>query len=240
MKFPGIQLILIPLLLVFACDLDSGGSGNPPELSNMVVTSTSFREATDTVYTGDSVYVSVDVTDEESDAAVLTMEVLTSSGETAVKKEYGDYAIYDSSVWKMYFETGGMTAGTYTIRLSAADQSANAGNVLTKNLSITASPNTAVSASDLTINIAGWTPAASGEPFTINYSIRNNSSVEIDRIHTTFRLLDVSSNVLDREEGVICGLGAGETKTDSVGVSTLNSSSVNDVDFDPDVSIVIY
>ena len=228
----------IPVLLIFlsGCTLSSTDELSSVELSGVTVTSSSFRDETDTVYQGDEVYLAIGVADNDNIAHTLNISVTNSTGTEVASLGIGNFAIYNNTIWKANFSTEDMEAGSYTINIYATDDNKDNSNTVTGSFEIQTDPGGSLTVADLAISITSWKTADSteGEPFRIVYQIGNSSSVLIDQIFIPFEIWD-GTTLLDRTTGIVTALAAGETRTDIEAKALIPiSQSVTAVNFNAD------
>ena len=215
MKYIILFSIPILLILISGCTLSSTDELSSVELSDTTVTSSSFRDETDTVYQGDEVYLAVGVSDTDNIAHTLYLSVTNSEGTEITSLGIGNFAIYNNTIWKANFSTKDMDTGSYTITIYATDDNEDNSNTITKSFEVQTDPGNNVTVSDLAISITSWKIAdsAEGEPFRIVYRIENSSSVLIDQIFIPFEIWD-GTTLLDTTTGIVTALAAGEIRTD--------------------------
>ena len=202
--------------ILLSCESELYPPTDPPTLSNIVLTSDSYRDSTTTVREGDTVYVSVDVTDPEEDPETLNLSVL-SGGSEVINREVSASRIFDGTTWETWFDSTGLATGAYSVSLTATDRDGNTGEAVTKDFSITADtrPPTSSGTGVITIDSATWVvkDTIPNEPFTITFSITNISSLTLDIVQVPFSAEDASSTLLDAATGTITSIDPGETKT---------------------------
>ena len=247
--FFSISIILIALFSYISCESKLYPPTDPPELSNMVITSDSYRSSTTTVRAGDMVYISVDVSDPEDDPETLSLSVL--SGETEVaSNEVSASRIFDDTTWETWFDSDGLAVGSYSINLTAEDSEENESDTLSEDFTIEADNRSSVDVTAGAITIAdvdyilkdadasdpynaSYTPAT-GEPFRITYSVTNNTDIKIDILKIPFTVnidWDDDSDPLTpavaeayNAEAIVSDLDGGETLNKSCNVSILNTN----------------
>ena len=228
--------LLIVLMQFSSCESQFYPPTDPPTLSNIILTSDTYHDATSTVREGDTVFVSVDVSDPEGDPETLNLSVLSGDSEV-VNSEISSSRIFNSKTWETWFDSAGLTTGSYSIRLSAVDRKGNESDTLSRDFTITADDRMTLDLAGGDINIFGdgyilkdadpdinpYDPApATGEPFRITFSIKNNSSLKIDLLEIPFTVnmnWDDDDNpgtpdVIDTYNpiAIVSGLEAGETR----------------------------
>lgn len=252
------RYLLLPILiiLIFSCESKLYPPTDPPVLSNIVLTSSSYTSATSNVYQGDTVFLTVNVDDPEDDPETLIVSILSGSTEVA-SEEFGESRIHDGEYWEGWFETESLALGSYTVRLTPIDKEGNEGASLEKDFVVENNIKLSVTIADVTITLDGdtndWLAPGedsdpldgideSGEPFRVIFDITNTSAVKIDLAHIKLNVLDVGLNILDEGTAVVSGIEAGETLIDQqLIISLRNDDDVTSIDYIPaESSVKIY
>lgn len=228
-----LKTVIVTYLLLFLlnCNLSDSGESQSPELTGIELRSTSFRDATDFIYEADTLFISVGFSDADYDPDTLYLSISYEDGTLVYSDGIGNYALYDDSIWKASYDTRGLSTGTYSISLYALDKLGNKSNTLTKGFTIQTDPRDSVTTADVSINNITFNIADSniGEPFRVNYEIKNNSPVTIDLIQVEFSIIKTA--VLDeRTTGIINKLAPGELREDIAKASVpeaLGSTGIN-------------
>jgi hypothetical protein len=254
----GQKYLLVPILiiLIFSCESKLYPPTDPPVLSNIVLTSSSYTSATSNVYQGDTVFIAVDVEDPEDDPETLNVSILSGSTEVD-SEEFGESRIHDGEYWEGWFETETLAIGSYTLRLTPFDKEGNEGDPLEKNFEVEDNIKLSVTIADVTITLDGdandWMfPAEetvpddgideSGEPFRVIFDITNNSAVKIDLAHIKLNVEYPITVIIDEGTAVVSGIEAGETLLNQQLILSLRiGDDVNRVSYIPaESSVTIY
>jgi len=245
------------LFLSFSCESRLYPPTYPPVFSGIVLTSTSVKTSTDSVYQGDTVFISVNVEDPEDDPSYLNVSL--KSGDTEVmSKTVSDSRIFDGTVWETWLETDEVATGTYTLILTATDKEENEGDPVSTSLTLTDDIRSLVTTADIAVSGVTHTVKddVSGEPYTITFSVTNNSAVQIDWITVPFTvnmeydnpLLVNDGGITDPSQeyytgnGIVTSLAAGDTKTGYLRLNIQNTDRtfVSETFAAADCTITIY
>jgi len=256
----GLRRLKLPVLLclLLSCESELYPPTDPPVLSNLVLTSSSYKEPTTAAIQGDTVFLTVAVEDPEGDPETLTLSI-TSNGTEVDRVEYGESRIHDGAHWEGWFETAGLGVGSYTLNFTASDKEGNIGSTLSQSFNIETNLKATVTIADITVGLAGdatdWLEDGedsdigdgideSGEPFRAVFDITNNSSLLIDLVNIKLNVLDGASAVIEGDVITITALAAGETRTDQklkLNILDAVAAGVSQVIYVPaESSIVIY
>lgn len=187
------KYLLLPFLiiLIFSCESKLYPPTDPPVLSDLVLTSSSYNSSTTKTYKGDTVFLIIAVEDPEEDPETLTLSIISEGTELA-SEEYGESRIHDESSWEGWFETSDLTVGNYTLNFTATDKEGNISETLSQSFSIETNIKSTVSTDEILLTVSD-PPTLAGDdtenpedPFKILYTVTNNSSVTIDTVHTPF------------------------------------------------------
>ncbi|MDA3958930.1 hypothetical protein [Oceanispirochaeta sp.] len=204
---------IVSLLILFSCESSLYPPTYPPVLSDISLTSSSSKTATNSVIQGDTVFLTVAVDDPENDSLTLTISIL--SGGTEIKSlEVNDSCIYDGTSWETWFETDDLALGDYTLALTPTDKEGNKGDTLTEIFTVTENLKANVTTADISISAVSYEVknTTTGEPFIITFSVTNSSPVTLDIVHVPFDAEDSSDTVLDSGVGIITSIPSGATK----------------------------
>ncbi|QEN09759.1 hypothetical protein EXM22_17870 [Oceanispirochaeta crateris] len=242
--------LIFSLLCFASCESSLYPPTYPPVLSDLTITTTTSNEATTSIIQGDTVYISVNVEDPEDDSSTLSITVL--SDETEIySKEIDDSWIFGGLIWENWFDTDDMDLGDYTLQLIATDDEGNEGDPITESITVTSNLKTSVDTSDITISAVSYTlkDEVQDEPFTITFSVSNNSPVTIDIVHVPFTVTATYDNGVDTAEiktiegdGVITNIPAGSTKEGYLKLNVqTNFTTYNSMSYaEADCTITIY
>ncbi len=213
----NIILLLIVMLWLPACESSLYPPTDAPTLSNIVLTSDSYRDPTTTVREGDTVFVTVEVSDPEDDPETLYLNVL-SGGSSILSEEISCSCIADEVRWEAWFDSSGLPTGPYSISLAAEDTDGNISGSLSKDFDITSDETANVLPGDITVILPpgpeNWTPKndATGEPFTVDFTVTNNFTLPIDILKIPIDIEDSTSVVRHREIAIVTSIDNGDTK----------------------------
>jgi len=241
-------LIISLSLLIASCESSLYPPTYPPVLSDIVLTSTSSKTATDTVYLGDTVFISVTVEDPEEDPATLDISLQSGGGTEILADSVSDSRIFDGTEWETWINTDGIPIGTYTLVLTATDKEGNQGDPVSTDLIITADIQALVTTADIAISAVSHTikDEIPGEPYTITFSLTNNSAVLMDRVSVPFTVTMNNTATATLEyytgSGIITTLAAGETKTGylRLNIQNVDRTFVSETWAEADCTITIY
>ena len=226
-------LLMVVLLLLPACESDLYPPTDAPTLSNIVLTSDSYRNPTSTVREGDTVFVTVDVSDPENDPQLLNLQIL-SGGSPVLTEEFCSSCIAtDERSWETWFDSSSLSTGPYSVNLQAIDSDGNTSDSISKNFDITSDITGNILPGDIAIALLpgteNWTPrnTSTGEPFTVDFTVTNNFSMAVDIVRFTINIQDNLGATQHSGTAVATSIESGETKA---GQLRLNIPNVNDPD----------
>ena len=236
------RLWYIPLLLIFlmSCESELYPPTYAPVLSNLVMTTSSFRTQTTTGYENDTVFFTLDVDDSEDDPYTLDLSIL-SAGVEVQAEEFSESRIIDGSYWEGWFDSTGQVPGAYTLNFTATDKEGNISALFTGNYTIIADARTPVTAADVAFTYVSYLPP--DDPLNtdgiamVTYTVQNNSAVTIDQVKVVFPV--TVDATLYSETGSVTGLAAGAVQTGTIKYPIYSSSTPLPVPVDGDASLSI-
>lgn len=183
-------LSVILIILGSSCESRLYPPTDPPVLSGLILTSSSYNSSTNRTYLGDTVFLSIEVEDPEDDPEILTLSILT--GETEISsQEYGESRLHENSHWEGWFETDELAVGSYTLSFTAIDKQGNRSEALNQDFMIESNIKETVTTADITVG--GYSVALKDEvpdePFTISFTVTNNSLVKLDIVYVPFTVI---------------------------------------------------
>ncbi len=193
--------ILLSWLPFLSCESKLYPPTDPPTLSNILITSDSSHTDASTIREGDTAFVSVDVSDPENDPETLFLNVL-SGNSTVLNNRVSSSRIFNGTTWETWFDTDGLSTGSYSLSLSAEDRKGNESVTVSRDFTITADERVSidVSAGAITISSVSYilkdaSPdepldilQGTGNPFRLVYSISNNTDMKIDILKIPFSI----------------------------------------------------
>lgn len=244
------------LILILACESELYPPTEPPVLSNLILTSSSYKDPTTSAIQGDTVFLTMTVEDPEGDPETLSLSILSDNTEV-MAVEYSESRIHDGTSWEGWFESAGLTPGIYNLNLTARDKEGNISDPLSQDFEIESNIKGTVTIADISIGLAGdatdWLEDGedsnpgdgideSGEPFRIVFDITNTSSLQIDLANIKLNVEDASNAVIDGDVITITALAAGETRTDQIlKLNILDATNVVRAVYVPtESSVIIY
>ncbi|MDC7233830.1 MAG: hypothetical protein PQJ58_11415 [Spirochaetales bacterium] len=236
-------------ILIFSCESRLYPPTDPPVLSNLVLTSTSYDDATTSTFEGDTVLFTLGVEDPEEDPDILTLSI-TSGGTAVQTEEYSDSRIHDGNSWEGWFETEALATGSYTLDFTATDKEGNVSETLSQDFTIETDIKGTVTTADLAVSnfkayLAGYYPDVSvydivppgyetnDELFTVGFDLTNNSMVKIDLVYVPFTVFmewdnpsdDPDAGIEDYEysgTAIVSSIDPGETAQGVLHLNILN------------------
>lgn len=237
----GPRYLLLPFLLIISLSCESRlyPPTDPPILSDLVLTSSSYNSSTTKTFRGDTVFLVVSVVDPEEDPETLDLSI-TSEGTEVASEEYGESRIHDGISWEGWFETSNLAVGSYALNFTATDKAGNISETLSQSFSIETDLKTTVTTADITISAVSIAlkDEVPDEPFTISFSLTNNSLVKLDLVYVPFTVImdwdNPSDDPDDGEEeyvysgtGIVSSIDPGDTVEGKLRLNILNGTYDN-------------
>ncbi len=221
------KLVSVTALLLFfiSCESELYPPTYAPELSNLVITTSSIRSSTTYGYENDTVLFTIDVTDSEDDPYSLDLSILDSTSTEVQTESYSNSRIFDGDYWDCWFDSTGLAVDTYTLNFTATDTDGNVSDVLSGTYDVITDTRLA-DVTGFSVSFVSYVPrdTAPDEVATLTYTVTHTTAFSIDKVQVVYTVTVDGTDYT--ETGTLTNVaGGGSITTGTIKYSIISTSA---------------